>query len=283
MNIREAEAASGITKQNIRFYERKGLLHPERNMENDYRQYSDEDIRRLKSIRMLRRLDFPVEEIRKILEGSEEFKEAVKRQIESLKSRKQDLADQIEFLERIEKDGADLSRQEQYLKAMEQAEHQGVRFLDILKDYKKVAQSEMKKRFTFVPDTMATTPREFTEELLRFADQEKLNLVVTKEGMIPRFQIDGVEYEAFRLSGRFGITIQCEMTHPEDADTETGASQVSRGKRWWLRLLHYGAPVMVCAAAVFSIMGFHWWSVLTFIGISGAVCCGGLTYWNLKN
>ena len=31
MGIKEAEEATGISRQNIRFYERQGLLHPARN------------------------------------------------------------------------------------------------------------------------------------------------------------------------------------------------------------------------------------------------------------
>ena len=48
MGIREAEEATGISRQNIRFYEKQGLLHPARNKRNSYREYSDEDILRLK-------------------------------------------------------------------------------------------------------------------------------------------------------------------------------------------------------------------------------------------
>ena len=39
MNIQELEKKTGITKQNIRFYERKELLHPNRNTANNYREY----------------------------------------------------------------------------------------------------------------------------------------------------------------------------------------------------------------------------------------------------
>ena len=44
MNIKKAEELSGVSRQNIRFYEREGLLHPERNAENDYREYREEHI-----------------------------------------------------------------------------------------------------------------------------------------------------------------------------------------------------------------------------------------------
>ena len=63
MNIKEAETQTGITKQNIRFYERKGLLAPQRNLENSYREYSKDDIERLLQIKMLRKLDVPIEHI----------------------------------------------------------------------------------------------------------------------------------------------------------------------------------------------------------------------------
>ena len=43
-NIKEAEAESGINKQNIRYYEKMGLIHPDRNTINGYRKYSEEDM-----------------------------------------------------------------------------------------------------------------------------------------------------------------------------------------------------------------------------------------------
>ena len=44
--IKEAEKLTGITSQNIRYYERQKLLSPQRNNENAYREYSEEDIKR---------------------------------------------------------------------------------------------------------------------------------------------------------------------------------------------------------------------------------------------
>lgn len=284
MNIKEAEEETGITRQNIRFYEKKGLIRPERNQENDYRQYSMEDIQRLKTIKMLRKLDFSVEDIKEVLEGGIDFSQAVRRQLDSLKERKRELSVQIDFLEKIEREGADLSSQERYLKQMEQEESQGRRFTDILEDYRRTAREESRRKFSFVPDTMARTPREFTEELLRFAEQEKLDLVITREGMNPLFELNGVQYEAFRLSGRFGIVIQCQMTDPEavSAEHEDGQKKNSAGRRA-MRLLHYGWPILIWAVLFFSRAGISPWSILIFIGTSGAVGCGCYTYWNLKN
>lgn len=50
VTIKEAEMQTGITRQNIRYYEKIGLLQPSREQENKYRNYSEEDIRRLKLI-----------------------------------------------------------------------------------------------------------------------------------------------------------------------------------------------------------------------------------------
>ena len=47
-SIKEAEQITGITTQNIRYYEKQKLLTPKRNRGNSYREYSDEDINRLK-------------------------------------------------------------------------------------------------------------------------------------------------------------------------------------------------------------------------------------------
>mgnify|MGYP000694263518 CR=1 FL=1 len=67
MNIKDVEKATGISKQNIRFYEKSGLLHPQRNEENGYREYTDEEIRILKLVKMLRMLDMPIEQIKLVL------------------------------------------------------------------------------------------------------------------------------------------------------------------------------------------------------------------------
>ena len=80
MGIREAEEATGISRQNIRFYEKQGLLHPARNKRNSYREYSDEDILRLKQIRLFRKLGMPLDEIRRLLDGEVDLMQALEEQ-----------------------------------------------------------------------------------------------------------------------------------------------------------------------------------------------------------
>ncbi len=80
MNIKQAELESKVSKRNIRFYEQRGLLNPLRNRDNDYREYSPEDIARLKRIRMLRMVNMPLEQIRDVLSGKRKLKEAAAEQ-----------------------------------------------------------------------------------------------------------------------------------------------------------------------------------------------------------
>ena len=63
-NIKEAEELTGISRQNIRYYEKMGLLNPKRDAGKGYRKYDEEDIGRLKAILLFRKLDMPLEEIR---------------------------------------------------------------------------------------------------------------------------------------------------------------------------------------------------------------------------
>ena len=76
MNIKQAAEQSGVSARNIRYYEQAGLLTPARNPENEYRIYSQADVRALKLIRMLRTLDMPVEEIGTVLNGTLPLAEA---------------------------------------------------------------------------------------------------------------------------------------------------------------------------------------------------------------
>ena len=68
MTIKEVEALTGITKANIRFYEKEGLLNPERSA-NNYREYGEEEAERLRRIRVLRVMGFSVAQIKTLMES----------------------------------------------------------------------------------------------------------------------------------------------------------------------------------------------------------------------
>jgi MerR family transcriptional regulator, copper efflux regulator len=66
MNIGDAAERSGLPAKTIRYYEDIHLLKPARG-ENGYRDYSSEDVHRLRFLQRARSLGFSVEECRQLL------------------------------------------------------------------------------------------------------------------------------------------------------------------------------------------------------------------------
>lgn len=91
MKINEVEQLTGITKKNIRFYEAQGLLAPDRNAENGYRVYGDREVQTLKRIKMMRKLGVPIEDIRRMLNGTQTVADAMRRHLVTLEREKQNL------------------------------------------------------------------------------------------------------------------------------------------------------------------------------------------------
>ena len=69
MKIKEVENRVGMTRANIRYYEQEGLLKPTIRNENNYREYSEEDVKQLQRIKILRLLGVTPADI-KLLNGN---------------------------------------------------------------------------------------------------------------------------------------------------------------------------------------------------------------------
>ncbi len=80
MNIKEVEQRTGVSAQNIRFYEKAELFSTKRNPDNGYREYSENDVRILKVIKMLRMLDMPLEQIKLVLHEKENLSNSLDKQ-----------------------------------------------------------------------------------------------------------------------------------------------------------------------------------------------------------
>ena len=133
MKINEVEAAVGVTKKNIRFYEEEGLITPSREPGNGYRSYSQADVERLRRIKLLRKLDVPLAEIREMLEGQKTLAEGMAQQLERLSTRRKDLDEAIGFCTVLEKASGNLEELdvEQTLARLAAREEQGVTFVNI--------------------------------------------------------------------------------------------------------------------------------------------------------
>ena len=143
MKINQVEELVGITKKNIRFYEEQGLISPERNRDNGYREYSLKDVELLNKIKLLRSLDVPIEEIRKLEIGEVSMMDCLDRHISHFTHRQQELDVMKEMCrEMIEADvHFDNLQAESYLEEMKKLEKGGIRFMDVNKtDIKKSKQ-----------------------------------------------------------------------------------------------------------------------------------------------
>lgn len=105
MTIYELEKRSGVARPNIRFYEKEGLIAPKR-LANGYRDYSEEDALALEKIVLLRRLDLPLEDIRRARNGEVPLGLALEKHEEALAIRQKETEQALRVSRAIRKDGA---------------------------------------------------------------------------------------------------------------------------------------------------------------------------------
>ena len=68
MQIGQAAARAGVNIRTLHYYERRGLLKPDRTTSANYRIYSEELIQRVRFIKSAQELGFTLEEIKELLE-----------------------------------------------------------------------------------------------------------------------------------------------------------------------------------------------------------------------
>ena len=101
MTIKEMEQRTGLTRSNIRFYEKEKLISPVRNTGNGYREYSEEDVKNIKKIAYLRTLGISVEDIRKISKKEVDLYQVLQKQRENLEQQLSDLKNAKIMCERM--------------------------------------------------------------------------------------------------------------------------------------------------------------------------------------
>ena len=136
MKIKEVENLLSVSRSNIRFYEKEGLLSPTR-QENNYRDYSEQDVNTLKKILVLRKLGFTVEEISSMQKGTLSLTDAIYENISRLEKEMASLQGALEITKTLsaEKSTFETLDQERWWNKITQSEHNGEKFADICKDY----------------------------------------------------------------------------------------------------------------------------------------------------
>ena len=134
MKINEVEKELGITKANIRFYEKEGLVVPQRS-ENGYRIYGDGELIRLKKIIILRKLGLPVQTIGDIFDGVLPLQAVLKDHIAVLQEEIEKLNGSLELSCQLQRENAEFIDTERYWKLVQEKEKAGYRFQNLLQDY----------------------------------------------------------------------------------------------------------------------------------------------------
>lgn len=97
MKIKEVEARVGMTRANIRYYEKEGLLKTTVRNENNYREYTEEDIEQLQKIKILRLLGIAPADIKLLNADAISMEEIMRKRVEELERE----AKQIQDIHRI--------------------------------------------------------------------------------------------------------------------------------------------------------------------------------------
>lgn len=104
--VHEVAEVSGVSVRTLHHYDAIGLLKPAQVTEAGYRLYDDMALKRLQSILLFRELQFPLREIKRILDSPHfDEREAIRQQLAMLRLQKERLEGLIAFAENLERKG----------------------------------------------------------------------------------------------------------------------------------------------------------------------------------
>lgn len=125
VKIKEIEEKSGMTRANIRFYETEGLLAPVRDS-NGYRVYTEQELEILQRIKLLRTLQVPLEEIKKLHCGQQQLQALLEQHLLKLEHEKEQLDQSQRICQLMLEDGVQYGTMDaqHYLIALEQLQQE---------------------------------------------------------------------------------------------------------------------------------------------------------------
>lgn len=95
MQVKQLAKALNTTPDTVRYYTRIGLLRPVKDRSNDYKCYSDVDLKRLRFILCARQMEFTVEEIGQLLDFAEKGRQPCPRAAELLQARLEEIQQRL--------------------------------------------------------------------------------------------------------------------------------------------------------------------------------------------
>ena len=98
MTIHEVSKLAGASIRTLQYYDKIGLLHPTGYTDAGYRLYDDADLERLQHILLFRELEFPLKDIKAIINSPDfDRSTALEQQIELLRLKKEHIENLMNF------------------------------------------------------------------------------------------------------------------------------------------------------------------------------------------
>ena len=109
MTVHEVSSLTGVSIRTLQYYDRIGLLHPAGYTDAGYRLYDDAALETLQQILLFRELEFPLKDIRRIIQSpSFDRQKALDQQITLLELKKEHLDNLIRLARGIKEEGVGL-------------------------------------------------------------------------------------------------------------------------------------------------------------------------------
>lgn len=106
LSVHEVAELTGITARTLHYYDEIGLLKPTKVTDAGYRMYDDTALSRLQSVLLFRELEFPLKEIKSILDSPDfDQSEIIAQQIKLLELEYKHIGELITFTREIQKKG----------------------------------------------------------------------------------------------------------------------------------------------------------------------------------
>lgn len=106
MIVNEVSRLTGVSIRTLQYYDKIGLLPPADYTEVGYRLYDDETLQKLQIILLFRELEFPLKDIRRIIESPVfDRKKALEQQIHILELKKEHIENLIDLARGVKKSG----------------------------------------------------------------------------------------------------------------------------------------------------------------------------------
>ena len=278
MNINEVEKLTGISKPNIRFYEKKGLIKPKRNKDNDYRDYSLDDINVLEKIKLFRLLSFSIDEISKMLKSGKLID--VENHIKELQDQIDSLNGSIKMCKRLKDEvsvtGLDT---DSYLSEINELENKGEKFNSFNDDFRAFLTYKETRKFMVFPDNITLEEEDVTRALREYAKNHDYDIEFITESMQPKFYLNGLRYHAYAVTTNVRANYICCV-----CDEELVEPIISTSRKIMISLVYY-LPIisliilLICCSVASSLPNYV---SFPLIAIFSAMLVASLVFWGIN-